>query len=115
MNDIITFQNQTMRDVIVHSKLQIFEVKQITELEAQFKAQCKVALGAYRHWQKQYKEETDVVELLYSQLKGIILRQNAENTVQAYWIIRQDFRAVFQRYLAEHSIYQPNINTEKRA
>lgn len=112
MNDIIKFQNETTREVIINSKLQIFEVKQIIELEDKYKKQCKLALLAYRCWQKQYSAETDVIELLYSQLKGIVLRRNAENTVRAYWIVRQDFRAVFQHYLSQNSTHQSYSNNK---
>ncbi len=115
MKEISIYQNETMRAALTNSKLQVFEVKQMAELEDQFKNECKRALYVYRNWQKQYQAETDAVELLYGQLKGIILRRYAENAVQAYWVIRQDFRAVFSRYINNHAIYQPNERVKKRA
>lgn len=106
MNNIMMLQNQTIRDVILTNKLQIFEVKQIAELEDFYKKYCKKTLSDYRKWKIFHAQELDVVELLYGQLKGIILRRNAQNAVQAYWIIRKDFKVVFQKYLSETKSYK---------
>ncbi len=112
---MITFQNKTIREAILNSKLQIFEVKQLAELEDKYRKQFKIALCAYRLWQRQYKDETDVVELLYGQLRGIILRRNAENAARGYWVIRQDFRVIFKNYLSQNTNIQTNTTIGKVA
>lgn len=115
MTNIIRLQNQTIRDVVLNHRLELFEVKQLAEMEASFKDQCKVALRSYKKWCAQYQHETDVIELFYGQLTGIILRRQAENAVQAYWIIRHDFRSAFARYLDNHKPYQTTLQKQKSA
>ncbi len=115
MNDIIAFPNETIRNALLNSKLQIFEVKQLAELEDKYRKQLKLSLCAYRLWQKQYRDETDTVELLYGQLKGIILRQNAQSAARGYWIIRQDFRVIFKNYLNQNSNTYNNTTIKRVA
>ncbi len=100
MNDIIKFPMRKYNHMQVND-LEILEVKQLAELEDKYRKQCKLALCAYRCWQKHYKAETDVIELIYGQLKGIVLKQNAYANIQAYWIIRRDFRNCFYNYLKD--------------
>lgn len=50
MNNIIQFQNQSIRQNLLHAKLQTFEVKQLADMEAKFCEECKKAINAYREW-----------------------------------------------------------------
>jgi hypothetical protein len=115
MTNIITLPNQSLRHAITEKKMELFEVKQMAEIEHEFKTQCQVALKDYRSWYRHYKEETDSLELFYGQLHGVVLKRRAQDAVQAYWIIRHDFRAVFDRYLAAHQPYKPSNNSQKLA
>lgn len=113
MSGLNKFKIETARDVVLNNQLQIFEIKQITELEDKYRKQCKLALFSYKLWKQQYQMETDVIELLYGQLKGVVLKRNAQNMVQAYWVIRQDFRTVFKNYLNQYSNAQLNLKNKK--
>jgi|GEM_PF-1763093 len=115
MTNIITLPDKTIRDVALKRKFELFEVKQLAELEHVFQVRCKQALIDYKNWLKAHQDETDAVELLYGQLTGIVLRRHAEDAVQAYWIIRHDFRLVFHRYLDEHKPYEATLKKQKRA
>lgn len=90
--------------------LQIFELKQLADMENAYRQQCRHALHAYRKWLKLYHEETDQIEIIYGNLRGQILRRTAEESVKAYWTIRHDFRQWFHRYLAETNYYPSNNN-----
>jgi hypothetical protein len=110
MTNIITLPNKTLRESIVNKKMELFEVKQMAEMEQSYKIQCQIALKDYKMWHRTYQDETDSLELFYGQLNGTLLKRRAQDAVQAYWIIRQDFRIVFDRYLAVHqSYYSPQF------
>jgi hypothetical protein len=110
MTNIITLPNKSLRESIVNKKMELFEVKQMAEMEKNYKTQCQVALKDYKAWHRHYQDETDALELFYGQLHGTLLKRRAQDAVQAYWIIRQDFRVVFDRYLAMHqSYYSPQF------
>lgn len=93
------------QSVTLTTKLQIFDLKQLSDMEAYYKAQCKAALAAYKNWQDIHAGETDMIALLYGNLEGTMLKRRAHDAVEAYWVIRLDFRKWFQRYLAENSCY----------
>jgi hypothetical protein len=89
----------------LQSNLQIFDLKQLADMEATYKTHCQKAVADYKSWDKRYSGETDTIALLYGNLEGAMLRRNAENSVGAYWTIRRDFRRWFQRYLEQASCY----------
>ena len=89
--------------------LQIFDLKQLADIEAAYKQKCLQAFAAYRAWGQSQSDRTDTIERLYGTLEGTLLRRQAENTVQAYWIIRRDFRAAFQTYLIKNCCYKPSV------
>lgn len=97
--------NQIIRNDILNQRLQIFEVKQFIELEHYYKAKCCYALKQYKIWKALHKDETDVVQMLYGQLEGIVLRHHAQSAVQAYWIIRNDYKKVMKDYLSDLPTY----------
>lgn len=89
----------------LEGRLQIFEMKQLADMEADYKIKCREALDQYKKWQADYADETDMIELMYGNLEGIMHRRRAEDSVRAYWIIRQDFRKLFSDYLAQTKAY----------
>lgn len=91
-------------------ELQIFELKQLADMENAYRQQCRDALQAYRDWLALHDGETDQIEIIYGNLQGQILRRVAEETVKAYWVIRHDFRQWFHRYLANTNYYPSNNN-----
>ena len=82
--------------------LQIFELKQLAEMEDSYKQKCKKAIRDYKAWHEAQKSETDIIVLLYGNLEGIMLRKYAEEAVKAYWVIRTDFRCSFKDYIQTH-------------
>jgi hypothetical protein len=85
--------------------LQIFELKQLADKEALYKAECRKALRRYKSWRREQAAQTDIIELLYGNLEGTLLRRRAEDMVKAYWIIRHDFRRAFKEYLQKSCCY----------
>ena len=72
MTNIITLSDQSLRHAITEKKMELFEVKQMAEMEHKFKIQCQIALKDYKGWCQQHSEETDALELFYGQLHGVV-------------------------------------------
>ncbi len=83
-------------------KLQIFELKQLAEMEAVYRKQSIAAIKTYKKWCRIQSQETDIIVVLYGNLEGIVLRRNAEEAVKAYWVVRTDFRRGFKDYIQNH-------------
>jgi hypothetical protein len=90
--------------------LQLFELKQLADMENDYKARCKKALADYKIWGKRHAQETDMIAIIYGNLQGQVLRCNAQESVRAYWTIRKDFRCWFNRYLKQTTHYPANNN-----
>lgn len=101
------YMNDNTQQIIRHAggTLQIFELKQLADIEADYKSQCRAAFRRYRDWKKTHTDETDMISLLYGNVEGIMLRRFVEESVRAYWTIRQDFRYLFQQYLDQSCAY----------
>ncbi len=80
-------------------KYDIFDIKQLAELEHKHRKLCKNSLTQYKKWQIQHYLETDEVAQHYSQKQGDVLRQHAISMASYYWTIRQDFKAAFNHYI----------------
>jgi hypothetical protein len=87
----------------ITGKLQIFELKQIADMEAAYKDRAQKAIEDYKAWKNAYDEETDIINLIYGQLEGRHLRLQAQNAVTAYWTIRKDFKILFTNYIKKSS------------
>ncbi len=81
------------------SGFQIFELKHLADMEADYKRKCRFAIKAYKSWCKGRQAQKDVIELLYGNLEGVMLRRQAENSIEMYWTLRRDFRREFKSYL----------------
>lgn len=99
----------------LQGNLQIFELKQLADLEAAYKNQCKRAIQDYKIWRLKHKSETDIIELLYGNLEGIMLRRRAEDAIHMYWVVRQDFRKSFKEYLEKSCCYPSSFSSSKVA
>ncbi len=99
----------------LEGRLQIFELKQLADMEAAYKEKCRQAIKAYKNWRIKHEAETDMIELLYGNLEGIMLRRRAEDMVEVYWVIRQDFRGAFKTYLEKSCCYPSYQNQSKTA
>lgn len=94
--------------------LQIFELKQMADMEATYRKRCLKAIQTYKAWMRVHASETDVIELLYGNLEGVMLRRQAQDAACLYWIIRLDFRRAFKEYLDKSCCY-PSRYTQSKA
>jgi len=84
----------------MHRNLQIFDIKQLADFEHHYKRKCLESIQAYKNWKKIHSQQTDVIELLYGSVKGIMLRRQAEDSIRLYWMVRQDMRQALMSYLS---------------
>jgi len=85
-------------------RYQIFDIKQLAELERKHKDLCRQALEHYKIWQSNFKKQSDQMAIYYGEKEGYVLKHHARNTIRNYWRIRNDFRAAFDVYLAENCV-----------
>ncbi len=90
---------------------QIFDIKQLAELEHANKKKCKQALLKYKLWLAYSKNQSDKMAIHYGNMEGCILRKQACQMISLYWVIRQDFRKAFDTYLKENAIKSSGYNT----
>ncbi len=86
----------------IHS-YQIFDIKQLAELEHANKKECKKALLKYKLWCLHSKNQSDKMAIHYGNMEGCILRKQACQMISFYWTIRQDFRKAFEEYIKENT------------
>ena len=116
MNKKVRQEIQPLENVVKASgTLQIFELKQMADMEAIYKQQCLKALCGYKKWRRSYDQETDIIEILYGNLEGIMLRRHAEDCVRLYWTVRNDFRRLFHAYLEQTQCYSAVTNQKNKA
>lgn len=90
----------------VKNKYQIFDIKQLAEMEKRQKATCRQALLEYKIWRNNFKKQSDQLEIYYGKKEGLILRRHALNTMRNYWRIRNHFRQAFKTYLSQNCVVQ---------
>ncbi|MEM6781681.1 MAG: hypothetical protein AAF569_07440 [Pseudomonadota bacterium] len=105
------YQNNTCdwnhaRGLLIDANLQTLDIKHMSEFENIYKMRCRLAIKLYKDWLRDYDAQTDVVELLYGSIEGMLLRQQAEHAVKLYWVIRRDFRAALKKYLENMTSYK---------
>jgi hypothetical protein len=79
---------------------QFLELKQLADLERDFRWHCRDAIRLYRAWRQRQEKMHDLVEKHYGELRGALLRRQAQDAVHLYGIIRKDVRRSFQKYIA---------------
>lgn len=94
--------------------LEIFEVKQLADKEAAYKAQCDAAIKRYKNWKKSQIDQTDLIELLYGSMEGKMHRQMAIESVRLYWSIRKHFRISFTHYLEKTGCYPSAVTPRQK-
>ena len=95
------------------TKLQIFDLKQMADMEDDYKRRAQKALKTYRRWQKLYAGQSDMVARLYGTLEGQVLRRQAADNCRLYWIMRCDFRRAFKLYLQQNNCGQTKFLNQK--
>lgn len=87
------------RGLLIDANLQALDIKHMAEFENIYKKRCQLAISMYKSWIEDYKSETDVMELLYGSIEGMMLKQQAQDSIKLYWIVRKDFRRALEKYL----------------
>ena len=77
---------------------QFLDLKQLADLESEFRDHCRMVITAYRRWKKRQGATDDPVAHHYRGLEGALLRRQAEDAVRLYAIIRKDMRRSFRKY-----------------
>ena len=78
---------------------QFLELKQLADLEAEFRLHCRDAIWVYRRWRREHAPVADLVASHYRGLEGALLRRQAEDAARLYHIIRKDMRRSFRKYI----------------
>ena len=94
------------RGLLIDTNLQTLDIKHLAEFENVYRMRCRLAIQIYKNWLRDYDAETNVVQLLYGSIEGMLLRQQAEHAVRLYWTIRKDFRAALKKYLENMTSYK---------
>jgi len=102
MNSKLKYDHYEQQGRDEQKSLQIFELKQLAEIESEYKNKCRDAIREYKNWHRIQRNKTDVIEILYGNLEGIMLRRYAEEAIKVYWVIREDFRCSFKSYIQKH-------------
>ncbi|MAZ75954.1 MAG: hypothetical protein CMH31_01480 [Micavibrio sp.] len=99
---------------ILTKNLEIFEVKQLADKEAVYKALCNAAIKRYKNWKKTQIDQTDLIELLYGGMEGKMHRQMAIESIRLYWSIRKHFRISFAHYLEKTGCYPSTVTSRQK-
>lgn len=84
---------------ILQRDLQLFDLKQMIDYEARYKQHARESIRALKSWQRHYAGQTDMVELLYGSIEGVMLRRRAEDFTRLYWLVRADSRKAIALYM----------------
>lgn len=86
-------------EMILSKDLQLFDLKQMVEHEARYKKEARASIRAHKDWRRKYAQQTDMVELLYGSLEGVMMRRRAEDFARLYWLVRADLRKAMRIYM----------------
>lgn len=95
--------------------LQIFDVMQIMKIERDTKGECMKSINDYKNWQSEYMQETDLINLIYLNRKGDLLKKQAQDLVNFYWQIRLETRNARLRYLNKNCASYVGYSSQKKA
>lgn len=79
---------------------QYLELKQLADLEHEFRMHCQTAIQIHRRWRQTHAGAIDPIACHYRAIEGALLRRQAEDAVRLYGIIRKDVRRSFRKYIA---------------
>ena len=94
-------------ETILQQEFQLFDLKQMVEYEALYKSYARESIRALKNWQFHYGTQTDMVELLYGSIEGLMLRRRAEDFTRLYWLVRSDARKAMQLYVKRLQLNPP--------
>ncbi len=100
---------QEARLFVLHTDLQILDIKQMGDIGGQWRNAALKAIRVWKEWRCRYRQETDVIEILYRGLEGERLRREAVEAVKLYWLIRRDVQIVLLRYINRTAPYREKL------
>lgn len=83
----------------VVSSLQIFDLLQWSRSEKEWKEESRLAIAHYHRWKASDAKNLAPALIIYSYVRGQLLRRHAEEVVRYYRLIRRNRRALFNHYL----------------
>lgn len=92
----------TQKTTLSYSTYQIFDLKQLIEIEKKRKHQCQQAILQYKKWQVLYEMETDLLARKHAAEDGKVLRLHASNLIRSYWQVRSECRMAINIYIQKH-------------
>lgn len=78
---------------------QFIDLKQLADLEAHFRGQCRAALRDHRASRQAADGADDLLERHYRTLATALSRRRAEDAVRLYGVMRRDLRRNVKRYI----------------
>lgn len=99
MNLNIVSNDRVNRNKLKEKQFQLMDLKYIADKEADYKLKALNAILNLRAWRKLYENKTDILDISYSSIEGIVLRQYAENRVVAYRFVRDARKRSFEQYI----------------
>ena len=83
----------------VREEPQIFDLLQLSKEEKEAKARCLCQIRQFNVWKKIQGMEQDFCLKLSSQIEGILLRRQAQDSVHLYRTLRKERIKSFQNYM----------------
>ena len=80
-------------------ELSYFDLKQIADLMAGYRAKGRHLLKAYRLWKAEYAASEDRIEKIYKGYEGIFLRRQLADAIRLYVTVNQDYHELKRSYL----------------
>lgn len=81
------------------SNLQIFDLLQWSRSEREWKEECRLAIARYHRWKHSQPKNMGPGLVMYSYVRGQLLRRHAEEIIRYYRLIRRNRRVLFNYYL----------------
>lgn len=78
---------------------QFIDLKQLADLEAHFRGQCRIAIRDHRANRHAAGDTDDLMERHYRSLETALSRRRAEDAVRLYELLRRDLRRRVKRYI----------------
>ena len=99
MNLNVISNNNVDQNKLKEKKFQLMDLKYIADKEADYKFKALKAILNFKAWRKLYESKTDILDISYSSIEGIVLRQYAEKRIAAYRFVRDARKRSFEQYI----------------
>jgi hypothetical protein len=93
------FQPRNRNQSSVAPSLQIFDLLQWSRSEKEWREECRAAIIHHRVWKRSDPKNMAPSLLMYSFIRGQLLRQHARDVIRYYRLVRRNRRELFSHYL----------------